>query len=133
MNEKTTKRSVYFYLGLIVALIGLALIIYNAVYYTAQYRSQLEYYVSQGYEESVVKESIQLLPTVLPNVTSIFAEFGMFAAVLFGINSILTALALKTACAPTVSEAADDEPKATEPIIQPDENPEEPKADNIEE
>ncbi|MBR6800234.1 MAG: YtxH domain-containing protein [Eubacteriaceae bacterium] len=84
-----TKKTPYFYLGIITLILMCGMFIFRI----ANYNSQIEMYASSyGYDEAYVKELIPFWATVLPEFSDIFTSYGLMAVVSLGINCILNAI-----------------------------------------
>lgn len=104
-KKRAIGSTVLYVIGVIVAIIGIALLVTDVLYY----KSLISQYVAQGYAAATVEK--QLIPSqLLPAVFNAVGLYGGLAALLFGAGVINTKVTASKAV--EVTEAIEE--KATE-------------------
>jgi hypothetical protein len=110
-TERVTSSIVLYVAGVIVAILGIALLVTNVI----EYKAAITQYVAQGYSAATVAK--QLIPTqLIPAIFNSIGIYGGIAAVLIGagkINTKVTKL-FKTSVVGEVEAAITEVPETSE-------------------
>ncbi len=86
---KNSKKTAYFYIGIIILVLMFAMLVFQIHSYNAQINMYVESY---GYDEAYVKEMVPFFETMMPDISNVITSYGLLSIIAFGINSVLNAL-----------------------------------------